>query len=232
MKKLIALVTLVTTMFYLSAPAWAEIDHWATSGECLTAESGPYYYPTIVHEQPLANDEVEGGLPSPSCVEMNLPDRLDGRGWVRIGEDRKVIFDRETGKPLRLAECNNQIFSVVALPINDLIGEKGDQGPQGPKGDSCSVQQNSDGSKTIYCQDGTTTVVKDGMQGPRGPQGEQGVPGTTPQLNWFQRHPILTTLGGAAIVVGICVAAGWCHGDKVVNVVAGSGPGAIIEPAF
>ena len=145
-KMFLATCVAAAMVFGFCAPASAQKDHWSTVDQCVAATAAPYYYPTIVHRQAPANDEVAQGRPTPSCIDMTLPDRLGGRGWVRVGDDRKIIFSRTTGKPLRLAECNNQIFAIVALPPTP-----GTPGPQGPQG-------------------------VPGPPGPQGPQGVQGVP--------------------------------------------------------
>lgn len=133
MRKLtITLFSMVFLAFATVASAQTT-DHWETSEQCMAAQDAPFYYPTLLREQKLAQNEVTGGLPRPACVDMNLPDRLGGRGWVRIGDDRKVIFSRETGRPVRLAECNNEIFGFILLP--SLKGEKGDRGEKGERGE-------------------------------------------------------------------------------------------------
>ena len=158
MKKLV-LAIMAAAIFGFCVPASAQMDHFETVGSCMAAPKNTlHYFPTFVHQQRLMENEVIGGLPQLSCVEMQLPDRLvgkEGRGWVRIGDDRKVIFDKNTGKPLRLAECNNTIFEVVPLP--EAIPEKGDPGQDGA---GCTVKENGDGTKTILCGDRTSAIVR------------------------------------------------------------------------
>ena len=227
MKKLVLATLVATVVFGFSAPVWAEKDHWATSEKCLAAQYAPYYFPTLVHQQALVNGEVVGGLSTPSCVDMVLPDRFGGRGWVRIGDDRKVVFDKSTGRPKRLAECNNQIFAVVALPL--VQGEQGKtwplgpQGPEGPRGE--------DGYTPIKGVD-----YRDGAPGPRGLTGPEG---PMSELSWSQRHPIATTaigIGIAVVVLAIChnTCAPWSGwgGGAAAATPAVAGPGAIIGPAF
>lgn len=136
MKKLIFLAILAVATMFFSAPVGAEVDHWKTGDECLAAPvTAMNYFPTILSKQTPAKGEIAGGFPSPRCVKMDLPDRWGGIGWVRIGSDRKIIFDEKTGKPLRLAECNNKIYEVVALPaVAGTPGATGAPGPQGPQG--------------------------------------------------------------------------------------------------
>ncbi|MBN1612478.1 MAG: hypothetical protein JW940_37955, partial [Polyangiaceae bacterium] len=53
-------------------------------------------------------------------------------------------------------------------------GEAGPQGAQGPAGDSCSVMDDGDGTKTIACDDGTSVTVSDGADGQDGADGADG----------------------------------------------------------
>ncbi len=154
MKKMFFVVLVTTTVvFGFCAPASAQVDNWKTVDECVAATNAPYYHPVLVRQQKADKEaEIAQGRPTPSCIDMDLPDRLGGRGWVRVGDDRKIIFDMKTGKPLRLAECNNKIYSVVALP--GQAGTPGQPGAPGPQG-------------------------LQGPPGPQGPQGIQGPPGQT-----------------------------------------------------
>lgn len=221
------LLALMLLLFFVES-ARAEVDHWSTPKECEDAESGPTYYPTLIHEQPLGSDEVTGGLPSPSCVDMNLPDRMGGRGWVRIGEDRKIIFDKNTGKPLRLAECNNTIFNVVALPAGVVVhGKDGEQGPKGDPGPA--GRDGRDGYtpiKNVDYRDGRDSVVP----GPKGDKGEDA------SFSWGK-----TTLVVVGTALVLCTAAaifthhfcgigagGAAAGSAAgATTAAGAGPGAI-----
>lgn len=137
MKKLLVTTTLVAAamLFGFCASVSAQVDHWATSDECIAAQGAPYYYPILVHQQMSTNAEVAQGRPTPSCINMDLPDRLGGHGWVRVGDDRKIIYSKTTGKPLRLAECNNRIYGIVALPaVQARDGKDGAPGISGAPG--------------------------------------------------------------------------------------------------
>ena len=222
MKKVLAtLIVATAVLFGFTAPAKAvEKDHWETSEECVAATTAPYYFPTIIGKQPKAKGEIARGFTTPSCVEMDLPDRFNNRGWVRIGDDRKIISSEATGKPLRLAECNNRIYAVIALPaLQAKDGRPGEPGPQGIKGDPGQPGE-------------------PGPQGINGRDGAPGAPGKDAKGSWVERHPWWTTAIVAGVVVaGYFICKNNCGGDVVTNVIApasggGVGPGAIIAPAF
>lgn len=112
MKRLFA----VCVVFLLAVSANAQaVDHWRTGQECLDATSAGFYYPTLVKKIPLATDERIVGLPTGGCADMVLPDRLGGRGWVRVATDRRVVVGPD-GKVRRLEECNNKIFEFLPFP--------------------------------------------------------------------------------------------------------------------
>lgn len=131
MKKLSFTLFSAIVLVAISTPVSAEVDHWATLEECKAATTAPYYYPTILHDQKIdVKKEFAQGRTTPLCIEMDLPDRLGGKGWVRVGDDREIFYDRKTGEPLRLEKCNNHIYEIVALP-NATKGEKGEKGDIG-----------------------------------------------------------------------------------------------------
>ena len=181
---LFALANLASAQTPASASASTPlVDHWATAEECLAAPANtPYYYPTILHAQKLGKNEVVYGLPRGGCTEMDLPDRLNKRGFVQIQSDRPLVYDRATGKMLRLKECNNKIYSFVPFPPTVPVnGKDGIQGPPGPPG-----------------RDGI-----DGLQGPPGRDGRNGIDG---------RHIVVTAIPvakkGHGKLIGILVAVG------------------------
>lgn len=139
----IALVALVASMFVSALVASAQttpvplVDHWATKEECIGATTAPFYLPSILRQQPLAENEVIRGLVG-GCYKMDLPDRLGGVGWVRIESGRPGVFDRRTSGPLRLKECNNKLHEWEFFPPTPLADSvrklKGDPGPPGRDG--------------------------------------------------------------------------------------------------
>lgn len=90
--------------------------HWETVEECIAATGAPMYYPANPSPKPLGTNEIVVGLPDPSCVEMDLPEAMGGRGWVRTETGRRFVANRLTGQVLRLVECNNNVYDVVPIP--------------------------------------------------------------------------------------------------------------------
>lgn len=144
MKKIaIAIGVIVLALFAFGSLAEAQtapvIDHWKTAEECLAAQNAPFYYPTILSERKLGKGERIWGHQTGGCFEMDLPDRIAKRGFVRIEAGRRFVYDGTTGKLLRLAECNNDVYSVEPFPplkvAQGIQGNSGAVGPQGPKGD-------------------------------------------------------------------------------------------------
>lgn len=66
---------------------------------------------------------------------------------------------------------------VVAAWVLGIGCAGGKQGEPGAAGQPCTVQENTDGSKTISCPDGTTVVVRDGENGQNGTNGADGADG-------------------------------------------------------
>lgn len=89
------------------------VYHWATSQECLAATGAPFYYPTIINDRKVTADEMVLGSSVGACVDMDLPESVGGRGWVRIGPDRRFVYNRKTGMVLRLEECQNKVYAVM-----------------------------------------------------------------------------------------------------------------------
>lgn len=191
MYKLATLVACV--LFIMTTAASAQtpspiVDYWSTAEACLKAVDAPFYRPSIVRKRALATNEVVRGLPTGACVEMDLPDRIAKRGYVRIEAGRPFVFNRETGFVVRMEECNNDVYHVVPIPAPAAIpGPPGPQGPAGPRGPQ-------------------------GVPGPRGPQGPQGFrgePGTpvpTPPPPSTRRSrtstPGVTITAGVSYLVG------------------------------
>lgn len=123
-----ALVALVLTVSTISAAdaQGPPVNHWKTVAECLKATSAPFYYPSIRNPRKPGKNEVVLGHPTGGCFEMDLPDRLGDRGWVRIEPGRRFVYDATSGKVLRLEECDNDIYSEAPF-VRD---EKKDPPPQ------------------------------------------------------------------------------------------------------
>ena len=94
-----------------AVPAMAQVDHFKTSDECLTAHER--YQPRILHPRPMVAGEVLLPHPNGGCAEMTLPDRLGGRGWVWIPASSDVIVG---GDGMRYAVCGNKIFGFIPAP--------------------------------------------------------------------------------------------------------------------
>ncbi len=199
--QMFALVAIVASLCP-SANAQTMVDHWSTGEQCLAATSAPFYYPTILHKQALAQNEVRRGIPSGACVDMDLPDRMGGRGWVRIDEDREFVYNAFTGKIDRLYECNNHVYSIAPFP--SIVGETGPQGlqgipgPQGLQGipgTGCSVKM-LEGRNYVVCGDGTAAPLPTNEDSPR---------------HQNHRHVKRYVVGGAGLLgAGLVVRNNWC----------------------
>lgn len=134
MKK--AIVVLILALCLGSIPAMAQttplLGYWKTEAACMAAKNSPYYYPTVLSKKKMVPGEAIYGNPTGGCADMDLPDRLGGRGWVRIGPDRKLVYDLTTGKILRLEECDNKIYAWAPFP--EPQGAPGRQGIAGQNG--------------------------------------------------------------------------------------------------
>jgi len=182
MKTLLLVVVIVFSgTMKAEAQAIETVDHWSTAEECLASVTSPYYYPSILKSQKLEKDEVVRGPAVGGCVEMSLPEKLNGRGFVRIEAGRKFVFNEKTGKILRLAECNNEVFSYVPFPIFSLTGMTGMTGQMGPQG----IQG------------------LPGKNGLRGEKGQDGKNGENPQTkkggSKFKKWAIIGGIVGAGI---------------------------------
>lgn len=190
------------------------VDHWTTSAECLVASrDAPYYYPTILHSQKLRADEVVYGIPTGGCVEMDLPDRIGKHGWVQVAADRPFVYDKKTGKILRMKECNNKAYAFVPFePIKPVNGKDGVQGLPGPPG--------RDGRDSI---DG-----KDGQPGHDGRNGTSYVPPPPLAERSGKSHGKLIAVlvaVGAAAAVGIVVGTRHKNQPPVVATLPPTGSG-------
>ena len=92
------------------------VDSFSTSQECLAAISAPFYRPSLARKQELGSDEVVRGHPTGGCFELALPDRVRGRGWVRIEAGRPFVYNRTTHVAVRLAASNNHKYDEVPFP--------------------------------------------------------------------------------------------------------------------
>jgi len=112
MRKVLILTSLLLVLAAAEAAAQGLPTHWSTAEACQQAVSAPFYYPAkpAAKRRPLAKDEVVLGHPTGSCIDMDLPEASGGRGWVRIEPGRRVVYNRITGKPVRLEECENPIY--------------------------------------------------------------------------------------------------------------------------
>jgi|GEM_PF-6319094 len=185
-------------------------DHFSSGEEARSAyESGTFvfYIPTIRRQATLAAGEAVRGLPHDSIVDVVTPDRLGGRNHVLLAAGTPVVYDVRTGRALRMAACNNLIFSVVSIPrpapaqgVPGQMGPQGPEGPQGPTGPqgpqgvpgtSCALQV-VEGQKVLTCGN-TSVIIQDGAPGPQGPAGPRGPRGG------------LTTGGKVAVSAAIAV---------------------------
>ena len=218
MKKIALLAvfaTLLVTSMLFSAPVSAEVDHWGTKDECVAAVTAPYYFPTIKNPKKLVDGKVKRGLPTPSCIKMDLPDRLGGKGWVRIGADREIFFDEKTGEADNLAECSNHIYEIVALPAPK--GKKGDKGDPGQNG--------QDGAKGAKGDPGPAGKDWAGPSAPD-PLARTTTPPPPPPSGFCSRHPVQCwvygTVSAALIVGGVTYLLSKAGGDGDVNVTTSS----------
>ena len=69
------------------------------------------------------------------------------------------------------------LFTLFVLSALACAGPAGDPGANGEDGSSCSVSANTDGTRTITCEDGTTATVSDGAPGEVGETGATGETG-------------------------------------------------------
>ena len=136
MRKGLTLVFVLCVVMGFCIPVNAQqlVDHWSTASECTLAQDAPFYYPSVLKEQKLQKNEVVRGHSTGGCFEMDLPDRMGGRGWVKIEAGRRFVYDKTDGTVLRLAECNNIVHAVASI-VGEITGPTGPQGPQGLKGE-------------------------------------------------------------------------------------------------
>jgi hypothetical protein len=55
-----------------------------------------------------------------------------------------------------------------------LKGDPGEPGEAGNNGASCTVVDNTDGSRTVSCSDGTSATISNGAPGAKGDAGDAG----------------------------------------------------------
>ena len=135
MAKLLAVLVFLAVGFS-SASAQRVVDHWATAAECMAAKGSPFYRPSILRKQALGPDEAVRGHPTGGCFDIDLPDRMGGRGFVRIEAGRPFVYNLRTSEVLKLAECNNDVHSWVPFepPRDGRDGRDGKDGRDGTNG--------------------------------------------------------------------------------------------------
>ncbi len=119
-----------------SLAVFAYPDYWKTQKECEAATTARYYWPSILKTQKLATGEAVYGNPNGGCADMDLPDRIGGRGWVRTEPGRLFVYN-EKGEILRLMACNNKVYAFVPFPPppKPLDGKTGSPGSPGQNGE-------------------------------------------------------------------------------------------------
>ena len=188
---LIIALAVVSTTALCPAVSGQVVDHWATQAEALAATNAPWYVPSARTRRtaPLGPGEVVAGIPEDAVVEMDLPDRAGGRGFVRVERGRKFVYERSTGKVLRMWDCQNRVYSVVAIPAPAQAAPPEREFmppslPPAPGGDSSAsasatanlnVESPQAPQKTCqqqvfkkklweFCSDGSRTLVDDGSR--------------------------------------------------------------------
>lgn len=132
------------------------VDHWATVEECLAAVDAPFYYPSTRSNKKLGPNEVVRGVPHASCIEMDLPDRMGGRGYVKIEAGREGTYNSQTGKMMTLYACRNEVYKVVPIPL-----PRGHDGKPGPKGDKGDVGPQGLPGQVVYAPPAPTALAPD-----------------------------------------------------------------------
>ncbi len=112
---------------------------------------------TSIVDEEAGENCAEGGMKIETGLDSNFNGTLD-EGEVN---DTKYICDGEKG----------------ATGQNGSDGADGADGADGTTGDSCTVTDNGDGTKTITCEDGTSVTVSDGTDGEKGESGTDGTDG-------------------------------------------------------
>ena len=123
MRKAVLFVLFVVAILCSLGTAEAQVvDHWKTETECLAATDAPYYNPTAsARPRLLGTDEVIYEYPTDACVEMVLPDRFGGRGWVRVKAGWQSVRLRESGEFRRMAKCDNEIFTISPKGLHQPV---------------------------------------------------------------------------------------------------------------
>lgn len=172
------------------------LSHFSSHGECELARDAPFYYPAKpVKRFTRSENEIVLGTPTGACVDMELPEVLGGRGWVRIEAGRRLVYSRTTGKALRLEECDNEIYELRPFldkdvptprprPISDEVAKR-----------SVEVQHSFVEPLMIHFEGGNNLRPADR---------DEVLP---PERSWIKRHwKWLVPLGAATGVGGWCVA--------------------------
>lgn len=118
MKRAVSYAFVILVLLAQNVWAQAPTNHWSSSEECNAAVEAPFYFPEIKNCKIDKKMFVELGLPSDSCVLMDLPDRLagpTGYGWVKLEKGRRLNYNRKTGAAASLAECCNAVKEIRAI---------------------------------------------------------------------------------------------------------------------
>lgn len=154
---LFALAFLLTLGVKAGAQEAPLVDHWKTLEECMAGTE--YYTPSILGQRKLAPDEVVIAHAIGGCADMDLPDRLGKRGFVRIAPSStpNLVFNIKTAKVVKDFRCMNQVHSFTPFKLTLVLaglpgkngytpvkgvdyfdgkpGERGEKGDKGDKGD-------------------------------------------------------------------------------------------------
>lgn len=205
------IIALLSLILGISAAAEAQpvVDHWAARDGCLAATTAPFYKPSITRQRVLAPNEMVGGSPIGGCVEMDLPDRIGGRGWVRIEAGRRFVIDRASGRLLRLEECQNDVYGFVPFPTAPA-----ETPAQTPAVQEFRFVPNALTGELVLVQRSPFEV-----NGSLLLRQEEPLRIEQPQerRSWFSRNwPWAVPLAGGLVAAGVMCAIDWCR-DKVVQ---------------
>ena len=109
-----------------SKPVANNKDNWLSAAECLAAETAPFYQPALVTRVAVGKNEVIKEHPTGGCFELDLPDRLNGRGFVRLEMGRRLVYDGTNNRILRLAGSNNSVYSWVPFVRDPIAANDSD----------------------------------------------------------------------------------------------------------
>ncbi len=160
-----------TTDFWPSDPSKATSGTEMDAGlvECLKSTSAPNYVPTLISKKNgllVKNFEVVRGIPFSGCADMDLPDRMGGRGWVRFHAGTPFVFSKNNlNVPLRLRACGNDVYRFVAFKIVTTVNKKTTNTTNVYNNYvNCKSEVNKDGTTTLTCG-GAKVIIKNGVDG-------------------------------------------------------------------